>query len=101
MARKSSVSTRGRGNAPAASLTTAARGFVEFHPSMSLENAPTLADCLPGPVKPVFSSHSLAELDSKDTTLEQVLADRCQVWTKVNEVRSRASYTSSPPNYGI
>ncbi|KAG6623008.1 uncharacterized protein IUM83_12218 [Phytophthora cinnamomi] len=50
---------------------------------MSLENAPTLADCLP---KPVHSTPALAEHNSKDTTLEQVLADRGHVWTKVNEV---------------
>ncbi|KAE9001124.1 hypothetical protein PR002_g17994 [Phytophthora rubi] len=53
---------------------------------MSLENAPTLADCLPVPSKSVLSSPALAEKNSKDLTLEQVLADRFQVWTKVNEV---------------
>ncbi|KAE9332540.1 hypothetical protein PF008_g14899 [Phytophthora fragariae] len=53
---------------------------------MSLENAPTLADCLPVPSKSVLSSPVLAEKNSKDLTLEQVLADRFQVWTKVNEV---------------
>lgn len=91
--RKVTARTRVRGNglsAVAATLTTAGRGFVEFHPSMSLENVPTLTDCLPMPPQaaPYSDTKSLplSVPDANDAMLESVLADRFHVWTKVAEV---------------
>ncbi|KAG7377542.1 hypothetical protein PHYPSEUDO_011494 [Phytophthora pseudosyringae] len=80
----------GRSAAPRAAATfstTASRGFVEFHSSMSLENAPTLADCLAVSSEARPSSNATCQpSDEKDATLKSVLADRLHVWTKVTEV---------------
>ncbi|KAF1781801.1 hypothetical protein GQ600_27084 [Phytophthora cactorum] len=115
VSRKPTSSTRvhGRSAAPRAgaklTLTTADRGFVEFHPSMSLENAPTLADCFAVSSEITASTNAntqpLSAPDANDSTLESVLADRLHVWTKVTEVR-RYEYGSAneddididPPN---
>jgi hypothetical protein len=58
---------------------------------MSLENAPTLADCLSLPTEAAAQIPSLPMLDANDATLESVLADRHHVWTKVNEVGGQLS----------
>ncbi|ETN05484.1 hypothetical protein PPTG_14214 [Phytophthora nicotianae INRA-310] len=97
MSRKS-TSSRGRqlDNGRSAALragatsTTADRGFVEFHPSMSLENAPTLADCLVVPSEATTISkikhQPLSAPYTNEATLESILADRLHVWTKVAEM---------------
>ncbi|KAK1930344.1 hypothetical protein P3T76_014015 [Phytophthora citrophthora] len=85
MSRKSSASARPRSSN---GHSTVPRAFVEFHPSMSLENAPTLADCLAvsSDAAPTLSAQSSYMSNAEDTTLESVLVDRLHVWTKVAEV---------------
>ncbi|KAH7470713.1 uncharacterized protein KRP23_10000 [Phytophthora ramorum] len=56
---------------------------------MSLENAPTLADCLSVPSSEAASNVEVAVPDADEATLEGALADRFQVWTKVAEVIER------------
>ncbi|KAL4137751.1 hypothetical protein PRIC2_001265 [Phytophthora ramorum] len=56
---------------------------------MSLENAPTLADCLSVPSTEAASNVEVAVPDADEATLEGALADRFQVWTKVAEVIER------------
>lgn len=102
MARKASFGYRSRGQSnarpadhrPAATLSpktrpvaAAEKSFVEFHPSMSLENAPTVTDCLSDALPTATMCRNMQSLpDADDSSLEAVLADRHQVWTKVCEI---------------
>ncbi|KAG2811893.1 hypothetical protein PC111_g15041 [Phytophthora cactorum] len=60
---------------------------------MSLENAPTLADCFAVSSEITASTNAntqpLSAPDANESTLESVLADRLHVWTKVTEVIER------------
>ncbi|CEG44145.1 uncharacterized protein PHALS_14406 [Plasmopara halstedii] len=73
-----------------ASFTVRTEGILEYHSSMSLENATMPAEYASSSVKTEAKSDAklqcLGAPDASELTLECVLAHRLRVWTKVTEV---------------
>lgn len=64
---------------------------------MSLEHAPTLADCLAvsSELIPNVKAQPVCAPEANETTLESVLANRHHVWTKVTEVIEKLGSTEA------
>lgn len=72
-----------------APLATGQKHYVEFHASMSLENPASLLAFLPEPTSAPASSDQQPQPGMHaTTTLNEILMQRCRVWSKVDEVRT-------------